>query len=40
VALEASGPLLEPLAFPFPFVTAAGTWLVVPMNEGILLPRR
>lgn len=30
--------LKRPWAFPHPFVTNAGTWLVVPMNEGISYP--
>ena len=27
-----------PVAYPYPFVTGADTWLVVPMNEGISYP--
>ena len=38
VRLTASGPVTQPVAFPAPFVSAAKTWLVVPMNEGILYP--
>jgi hypothetical protein len=38
VAISASGPLKNPAAFPNPFVTGKGTWLIVPMNEGILYP--
>src|SRR5271157_4206905 len=36
--LGGQGPLTNLLGFPLPFVTAAGTSLVVPMNEGILYP--
>jgi hypothetical protein len=36
--LSGQGPLSNLLGFPLPFVTAAGTSLVVPMNEGILYP--
>jgi len=36
--LTGQGPLPNPVGFPLPFVTAAGTSLVVPMNEGILYP--
>ncbi|HIE27223.1 TPA: hypothetical protein EYP66_08050 [Candidatus Poribacteria bacterium] len=35
VELLADGELSEPLRFPHPFVTEPGTYLVVPMNEGI-----
>jgi hypothetical protein len=38
VTLEGQGALPETVAFPQPFVTGKGTWLVVPMNEGILYP--
>ncbi len=38
VTLRADGKLPSSLAFPHPFVTATGTWLVVPMNEGISYP--
>jgi len=31
-------PVREPVTFPQPFVTAKGTALVVPLNEGILYP--
>ncbi|SPE28612.1 conserved exported hypothetical protein [Candidatus Sulfopaludibacter sp. SbA3] len=36
--LSGQGPLPNMLSFPLPFVTAPGTSLVVPMNEGILYP--
>ena len=38
VALSAEGNLKNTLSFPHPFVTEAGTYLVVPMNEGISYP--
>ena len=38
VELNAEGPLPIPLQFPHPFVSAAGQYLVVPMNEGISYP--
>ena len=38
VTLAAEGDLAAPLALPAPFVTDAGTYLVVPMNEGISYP--
>ncbi len=38
VTLAAEGDLEQPLAWPHPFVTEAGTHLVVPMNEGISYP--
>ncbi len=38
LALAGSGPVTVPVAFPQPFVTGAGTGLVVPLNEGILYP--
>jgi hypothetical protein len=38
VRVSASGPVTQPVAFPAPFVTSGKTWLVVPMNEGILYP--
>jgi hypothetical protein len=38
VTLSAEGPLDAPLAFPHPFVTGPGSYLVVPMNEGISFP--
>jgi len=40
VTLDAKGgfPHGSPLRFPHPFVTAAGTSLAVPLNEGILYP--
>ena len=37
-SLSAKGPLAEPLLFPSPFVSGKGTYLVVPMNEGISYP--
>lgn len=36
--LDGTGALGAPLAFPQPFVTGEGTWLVVPLDEGILYP--
>jgi hypothetical protein len=38
VTLHGDGPLKGYLRYPQPFVTAKGTALVVPMNEGILYP--
>jgi len=38
VVLSAKGRLRGPLSFPHPFLTAAGTYLVIPMNEGISYP--
>jgi len=38
VALSGEGELETALRFPNPFVTEAGTYLVVPMNEGISYP--
>jgi len=38
VALSAQGDLRRPLRYPHPFVSQAGTYLVVPMNEGISYP--
>lgn len=38
VTLQAEGRMDMPLAFPHPFVSEAGTYLVVPMNEGISYP--
>jgi Glycosyl hydrolases related to GH101 family, GH129/Carbohydrate binding domain len=36
--LAAAGELHSPLRFPHPFDTAAGDYLVIPMNEGISYP--
>ena len=36
--LSASGPLKNLLAYPPAFAGRKGTWLIVPMNEGILYP--
>jgi hypothetical protein len=36
--LTAQGPMRSALRFPFPFETAPGDYLVVPMNEGISYP--
>ena len=36
--LETEGELSDPVRFPYPFVTEAGTRLVVPLNEGIAYP--
>ncbi len=38
VALSADGPMKQSLRYLQPFVTEAGTYLVVPMNEGISYP--
>ena len=38
VTVNGSGPLKQALAFPAPFVTGKGSWLVVPLNEGIIYP--
>jgi hypothetical protein len=38
VALAAEGTLRRALRYPHPFVTEPGTYLVVPMNEGISYP--
>ena len=38
VELSAEGSLKSALSFPHPFVSEAGTYLVVPMNEGISYP--
>ena len=38
VTLAAEGDLKRSLRYPHPFVTEAGTYLVVPMNEGISYP--
>ena len=38
VTLSAEGDLEQPLRFPHPFVTEPGTYLAVPMNEGISYP--
>ncbi len=38
VRLTGNGSLRQLVAFPQPFVSGPGTWLIVPMNEGILYP--
>ena len=38
LSLVADGDLPQPLRFPHPFVTDKGTYLVVPINEGISYP--
>ncbi len=38
VSLTGDGALASPIVYPEPFVTGPGTWLVVPMNEGISYP--
>lgn len=38
VELDGKGSLPRPLAFPAPFVTDPGTFLIVPVNEGISYP--
>ncbi len=38
VTVSGEGPLKQPLGFPAPFVTGAGTSLIVPLNEGIHYP--
>ena len=36
--LTGAGDVRQPVAFPPPFVSGPGTWLVLPMNEGIVFP--
>jgi hypothetical protein len=36
--IAASGSMSEPLAYPAPFATDDDTFLVIPMNEGIMFP--
>jgi hypothetical protein len=38
VALKGQGSIGRGVAFPFPFVTEKETWLIVPLNEGVLYP--
>jgi hypothetical protein len=38
LTLTSEGELKQPLRFPHPFITEPGTYLVVPMNEGISYP--
>lgn len=38
IEISSKGKMRRPLAFPGPFVTGPGTYLVVPMNEGISYP--
>jgi len=38
LTLSAEGKLKSPLGFPYPFVSQSGTYLVIPMNEGISYP--
>ncbi len=38
VTLSATGPLARSFSYPQPFVTEKGSYLVVPMNEGISYP--
>ena len=38
VALSARANLIRAMAFPHPFVTEPGTYLAIPMNEGISFP--
>jgi hypothetical protein len=38
VTISGTGAVKNPVSFPQPFVTEKGTWLIVPMNEGILYP--
>src|SRR5690606_24861446 len=38
VTLTADGEMPGPLAWPQPFVTQEGTYLIVPLNEGISYP--
>jgi hypothetical protein len=38
VSLNSAGPMKNALAFPQPFISEAGTYLVVPMNEGMAYP--
>jgi hypothetical protein len=38
VELSGEGPLARPLAFPYPFQSGKGTFLVMPVNEGMSYP--
>jgi hypothetical protein len=38
INLSGTGPQMQPLTFPQPFVTDSGTDLIVPLNEGISYP--
>jgi len=38
VAVRAEGEMNAPLAWPSPFASAKGQWLILPMNEGISFP--
>jgi hypothetical protein len=38
LSITSKGKMRSPLRFPHPFITEAGTYLVVPMNEGISYP--
>jgi hypothetical protein len=38
VEISAEGDMKSPLSFPHPFISEPGTYLVVPMNEGISYP--
>ncbi|MBV9850521.1 MAG: carbohydrate binding domain-containing protein [Armatimonadetes bacterium] len=38
VTVQGAGAVSDMIAFPQPFVTGGGTWLVVPLNEGIIYP--
>jgi hypothetical protein len=38
LTLSSEGALKAALGYPYPFVTAPGTYLVIPMNEGISYP--
>jgi hypothetical protein len=38
LVFRSDGPMSADLAFPQPFQSPAGSWLIVPMNEGILYP--
>jgi hypothetical protein len=38
IVLQADGPMSADLTFPQPFLSPPGSWLVVPLNEGIMYP--
>ena len=38
IKLSANGPLTNLVAYPQVFASGKGTWLIVPMNEGIMYP--
>ena len=38
IRLSGTGALKSPVSYPQAFASGAGTWLIVPMNEGIMYP--